>query len=668
MPYCGVQEAKNMEVRILKLVMDDFKGIKHLEVDMNGGDVAVYGKNATGKTTVFDAFTWCLFGKDSLDRSDFWVKPHGLDGKEIHNLETAVEVTLSIDGVPQTYRHLLVENWVKKNGEHEQVYSGNTHKYWVNGVSKSAGDYQKTVSEIVSQDIFRLITNPMAFYSIKWDKRREVLLKLSPVDIDGIMLAKSEYQPLKELMELHRTDVYGVKKVKAEAKKRDNDEMSQIPVRISEQTATRDALGTVDVEAAKSEIAQIDAEIEKIEAAMNSGSEIIERIKAKADEVAQAEAALRGAISADNRAIMEARSKVETELATTKVRLNSSKITLADLDSRQGKAADELARLKEERQKKLDEWYETDGMKCPEYDGSTICPTCGQEFPAAMVEEAKAKFIQNFEDEKARKIAGIEAQGMKIKQQIEKIEKQKAEDEAKAEELRATVIKDEAAVSGLETEKSALSVDRGESDTVKQFRAALEAKKAEYDEAMSSQAPVDEALVQKKRELIARKNELAGAEAKRQQIEICNTRIEQLTMRQRELGIQIADTEQFLMLIDKFVTERCGMLEESINSLFKTVKWSLFEEQINGGIKDCCNCHIGGVELSNANNAAKINAGLEIIEVLSRYYKVTVPVFVDNAEAVNELAEIEAQRIALYVTDADETLRVVPGIEKKEVA
>ena len=37
-------------------------------------------------------------------------------------------------------------------------------------------------------------------------------------------------------------------------------------------------------------------------------------------------------------------------------------------------------------------------------------------------------------------------------------------------------------------------------------------------------------------------------------------------------------------------------------------------------------------------------------------------------EAVNELEKIEAQRIALYVTDDDTILRVVPGIEKKEVA
>ena len=119
-----------------------------------------------------------------------------------------------------------------------------------------------------------------------------------------------------------------------------------------------------------------------------------------------------------------------------------------------------------------------------------------------------------------------------------------------------------------------------------------------------------------------------------------------------------ADTERMLILIDQFVTERCGMLEESINSMFPTVRWSLFERQINGGIKDACICLIGGVQFSDANNAARINAGLEIISVLSKHYGVTVPVFIDNAEAVNVLQPMEAQRIALVVTANDKELRI----------
>lgn len=659
-----------MEVKILKLRMANFKGIKALEIDMEGKDVAVYGQNATGKTTLFDAFTWCLFGKDSTDKTDFWVKPHDENGEEIHFLETVVELWLLIDGKLQSFRHMVAENWVKKNGEADRVYSGNTHSYWVNDVSKSAGEYTKVVSQIVSPEVFRLITNPMAFNAVKWEKRREFLLKLSPVDVDQIMLGKTEYQPIRDAMEQHGTDIYGVRKVKQDARKRDNAEMDQIPVRISEQTATRDALGDCNVEAARAEITSIDSQIEQIEAAMSSGTEIIEQIKAKAAAVAQAESALRNAKMAEYRARTDAHGKASTELATVKARLKSAKITLDDIEVRTLRDQEELDRLNEQLVSTREEWYRVDDEKAPEYEGSTTCPTCGQELPADQIEQAKARFLQRFEEDKTRRLDSISKQGRSISDQIKRLEERMSRDKVDAEKLRATVAEDKPKITGLEAEVAALSgePDYSQSKAIQQLEEKLAAAKAEYEQAASGQAPADDTLVQRKRDLIARKNDLMKVEAKRQQLDICNTRIAELEKRQQALGVQIADTEQFLMLVDKFVAERCSLLEESINSLFPSVRWSLFERQINGGMKDTCICLIGGVQFSDANNAARINAGLEIIGVLSKHYGVTVPVFIDNAEAVNSLQKMEAQRIALVVTKNDEVLRVESGIQNEEVA
>ena len=127
-----------MNVRIQKMTLENFKGIKNLEIRFDAHDAVIYGDNATGKTTLFDAFLWLLFGKDSSDRSDFGVKPYAGNGQEIHNLETVVEAELEIDGLKiATLKHMLKENWVKKNGQSEQVFSGNQHKYWINGISHS---------------------------------------------------------------------------------------------------------------------------------------------------------------------------------------------------------------------------------------------------------------------------------------------------------------------------------------------------------------------------------------------------------------------------------------------------------------------------------------------------------------------------------------------------
>ena len=652
-----------MDARIRRLKLENFKGISAREIVMDGSNVSVYGQNATGKTTLFDAFTWCLFGKDSTDAQDFWVKPHDANGDEIHNLETVVELDLLVDGLPQKFRHSMEEKWVKKNGEADRVYSGNTHNYWVNDVSKSAKEYETAVSEIVSQDVFRLITNPMAFNALKWDKRREFLLKLSPVDVDEIMLAKTEYLPIKAAMEYHKTDIYGVKKVKAESKKRDNEEMAQLPVRISEQRNVLNGLGECDVESARREMAEIDAHVEKIEAAMNSGSEIIDKIKMKGEEVAKVEAELRDYKKSKSSARLEAYQKVSKEIASLKVEIDTSKITLSDVDERNRKTADQIDQLEKQIEETRAEWYAVDEMK-PEITVDTVCPACGQDLPEEKIEEAKRKFIEQFELDKEKKLEQISANGRYCKQQIDILKERQRRDQETTERLTTKLAENEPKLAGLEAELKALSGDPDFSsdEKVKALEEALKARKSEYDELLAGQVPVDETLIQKKRDLIARKNELAMAEGRKTQATICETRIRELEKRQKELGIQIADTEQFLMLIDRFVTERCGLLEETINRLFPTVRWSLFERQINGGIKDTCVCLIGGVQFSDANNAAKINAGLEIIGVLSEHYGASVPVFIDNAEAVNCLNTTKAQRISLVVTAEDKELR----IEKEE--
>jgi uncharacterized protein YhaN len=54
---------KQIILKSLKLVY--FKGQKNLEVNFNPDITDISGANETGKTTLFDSFTWLLFGKDS---------------------------------------------------------------------------------------------------------------------------------------------------------------------------------------------------------------------------------------------------------------------------------------------------------------------------------------------------------------------------------------------------------------------------------------------------------------------------------------------------------------------------------------------------------------------------------------------------------------------------
>ena len=61
----------NMQKIVLKsLSLTNFKGARSQEIVFSEQGTVISGENGTGKTTIFDAFLWLLFGKDSSGRSD----------------------------------------------------------------------------------------------------------------------------------------------------------------------------------------------------------------------------------------------------------------------------------------------------------------------------------------------------------------------------------------------------------------------------------------------------------------------------------------------------------------------------------------------------------------------------------------------------------------------
>ena len=114
-----------MNIELKKLELLNFKGIKELTIDF-GKETSIYGENATGKTTIFDAFTWLLFGKDSANKSDFNIKILNKNGETIHGLNDQVTGTLIVGNKEVILRRALKENWVKKRGSADSIFSGNS--------------------------------------------------------------------------------------------------------------------------------------------------------------------------------------------------------------------------------------------------------------------------------------------------------------------------------------------------------------------------------------------------------------------------------------------------------------------------------------------------------------------------------------------------------------
>ena len=139
------------------------------------------------------------------------------------------------------------------------------------------------------------------------------------------------------------------------------------------------------------------------------------------------------------------------------------------------------------------------------------------------------------------------------------------------------------------------------------------------------------------------------------QIDILNARIDELHKMQKSLSQALADEEKKEQDIFDFYKEKMLYVENSVNSMFEDVKFKLFAEQINGGEVAICDTLVSTngswVPYKSANNAGKINAGLEIIKKLQDLYKTTAPVFIDNAESVNVVKGTHGQAILLLVSN-----------------
>ena len=259
------------EIKIKRLVLENFKCHKYLCLDLMGGNASIYGDNASGKTSVYDALTWLLFGKDSAGNGEknIEIKPLDANGEvKDHDALTAVEAVLDVNGEEVTLRRTYREVWSTKRGSSQATYDGNTSEYYVSGVPCKRNAFQEKVNELVSEDTFRMLTSVSHFANgIGWQERRAVLFKVAGVMDDAQILATNEqFIPLVESMGKLSLEDYK-KKLLAE-KRKFVGAKTDIPARISECQKTIEDVQGLDFAGAK-------AQVEALQATMLSISEQI---------------------------------------------------------------------------------------------------------------------------------------------------------------------------------------------------------------------------------------------------------------------------------------------------------------------------------------------------------------------------------------------------------
>ncbi|MBC2089561.1 AAA family ATPase [Listeria welshimeri] len=641
-------------IKLLKLQLENFKGIKELEIDFQD-NTSIYGANASGKTTILDAFTWLLFDKDSTNKKDFAIKTLDTEGNIIHKLNHVVTAVLNIDGEQIELSKKYMEKWTKSRGKLEQELTSHTTEYYIDEIKKKANEYKSFISELLDEELFKLITNPLYFNEqFDWKKRRAMLIKIAgDVTDDEVISADDSLKDLSTFLGKHSIEdkLIQINEQRKNLRKR----LELIPELINEATKAKQDTTGLNQSDIKGELSVIEEQIQLIEQEKNvlkSGGIQTELNKQKANielELTKIKANEQKEVQELLMSKKEEIFKERNELIDVKNRIGESTFLI---QRKQG----EIATKQQELTKLGKEW---DVLQLEKFDEHRKkCPTCNQDFPA----EHLSSMIEKFNQEKAEKIKENEAAGKSSKAVIEEIEGDIAElsFDNKANDLELNNIDSKLEI--LEQEKKALEhqLEQAENSTTyieKQSELEMIEEKLR-DEKGSSITAVAEIQI-KIDKLNAEASDLKADLAKFDSNQKQENRIHELEEEAAEKSAVYNELEKGLYLIEQFNKAKCNLLEDKINSKFKYVSFKLFKTQINGGIDECCETIYNGVPYnSGLNNAARINGGLDIINALTEHVQVRATIFVDNRESVTELIHTESQLVSLIVSESDKNLRV----------
>ena len=631
-------------MKLVQLNLQNFKGIEFGDFRFTNNTI-ILGDNATGKTTVFDALCWLLFGKDSLDRADFQIKTLK-NGEPVHNVNHMVQAAFdNEDGTGFTLKRIYREKYSNPRGG-EVKLTGHTTDYFINDVPSKEKEYKAFINNMINEDVFKLITNPLFFNEqYTWQNRRKLLLEMcGDVDDASVINSKEELKRLTELLNGRSVDEQ--RKIIASKKTAINKELDMIPVRIDEAVKCKPTPLKAE-QKLKDDIATIETAIKQLEedkSVIINGLDGAERT-AKIREVKRKLADRKSQLMNEH---TDKERRLEHEYKLSLVQLQMAESERDRYKDREYEL-DSQIKQEEARIEKLQS--EFDKFNQSQFDDE-LCPTCGQPYPAEKRAELEAifntqkatnleewqKLIDSAEALKQNYIEQKEIMQVKVdgmSSQIEELSNTKDTKEKAMNEVGEVDLDNDVQVNDLKAELFMLELDEDNTsdDQLKRL-----------DNELS--------------ELADKRNTLQTELTKYDVIRDITKRINELEQEQQRLINEKNLVDETAFLLDEFVKAKVEMLEDTINKHFTMTTFKMANVLVNGSVEDCCETMVNGVPYRSLNNAARINAGIDIINALTEFYKVNAPVFIDNAEAVTKFIDCKSQTIKLIVDETCKELRV----------
>lgn len=652
------------KIIIKRLSLVNFKGIRNLTIDFNESVTTISGRNGLGKTTIFDAFTWLLFGKDSKERKQFGIKTYGKDGQTIPRLPHEVSGVLDVDGKEITLCRRFTEKWQKKHGTTIERMVGHEEERLYNDVPMSVDNWAEKIEGICNEQVFKFITNPLYFSSQKAEVQRAMLFRMAG-EVTDEEVAK-DYKNFQDLLaQMTGKTMEEYKREIAAKKKRIKADVEAIPERMDEcqrqitvMECDKDGK-PINFNGLRAELEQKQAELAKVE------EQIVDITKAYNGKMGTRLSKSRE-LGDINSQIIKRETEIKDEAYKSyREELNKQK----ELHYQVGTLKDEIARAEKEianKQQELDkyakvreemiaEWQEINKSQLTFDDKDFVCPTCHRHFDIDDIEAKQREMTGHFNEEKKQKLEDNTSRGKANSERMKAVE-------AEIKTLQSCIANNDVAIKEYASnplfnkeltapDATPLMVSDNELAELKDKAKTLQ---SEIEAEAKDDMPDTGTLTSAKCGMMVDVDSIKAELAKEEYVKGGHERFAELEKQLRAQSEELAELEGIEDTMLEFAKTRVKLVEDKINSMFTMVKFKMFDTQINGGVVETCEAVVDGVPYSTQNNAMVINIGIDIINAICRSENISAPIFVDNAESINSILPTPSQLIRLVVTDEEQ--------------
>lgn len=646
-----------MEIKFKKIRIRNFRGLVSFEANLEGRSVRISGANGLGKSSVADAITWVLFGKDSRRRTAFPIDPVDDEGRIIHNLDVSVELEMLIDGQPTTLRRRRQEKWVQKRGMTREQLDGHQTTCYIDGRPLPSSDFSSHVDTIVKEELFRALTTPDYFPSLPMDQQYRLLVKIVGTRTLAEIAAKDE-EAMKVVDELGQRSIDQYRQGLSYDLQRTRKELETIPVRLSEvqgfieQVKAKGADGKTAQRHAKGieeKLRQVTQEIDSMAGVVRAENARYNDQRAYIQQLRQQRAAIEDRIEKQNR---EARTlhqslvcKAKEELEATEERHTAAK-TMLGLHERR------LKDLEQQLEDFRSRWEEVERQSFSWNAEEAVCPTCGQPLPQDQADQKRVEAEMRFNERKMKQQDALDEEGKKLaasKQRLQDLSAAAREEMATAERLmpeaRERLSKAEA--------EPIEQADYHDASDWQRLSSEIDQRMKELEQTTQAQEPPQLAALRTEEQAYRKELRLLEQTIDRsKQIDGYIRREKELQTQRTALSGEVARMQTRLEAAERLQLMEANDLQKRVNDLFPSVRFRLSRELLNGREVGHCELSVDGVPYSGLSTSERINAGLELINALARHYNIVAPIVIDNAEAVNKVAPTLGQQILLEVSPA----------------